>query len=172
MAAAEPNHTVPLWRRLVVGRDPVVTLARACVLAATCLLVFGVILRPVQVRGISMLPAYKDRSYNLLYRWAYLFHEPRRGDVVCIRTSGEKTLYLKRVVGLPGERIAIRHGLVFINGEPLAEPYVKARDNWNWPEQVVGPDKLVVIGDNRGMDQRWHAWGDVERVRIAGKVLW
>jgi signal peptidase I len=172
MAEVDTNIPVPLWRRLIIGRDPLVTLARACVIAAVALFVFGVILRPYRVEGISMHPTYRDRSVNLLNRWAYLFHEPRRGDVVGIMTTGPRNMYLKRIVGLPGESIEIRRGRVFINGSALDEPYVKERANWHLPEKVLGTDEYVVIGDNRGMDQRLHSWGIIRREKIAGKVLW
>lgn len=161
-----------MWRRLIIGRNPRVTLIRAGILAGLCLILFGFILKPLRVDGMSMWPSYRSGNINLLNRMAYRFSPPQRGDVVCIRTTGLHHLYMKRVVGLPGERVAILRGRVYINGEPLDEPYVAERADWNLPEKQLGPNKYIVIGDNRGMDQRWHSWGEVSREKIAGKVLW
>ena len=161
-----------VWRRIVMGRNPRVTLIRAGILAAVCFVLFGFMLKPLRVEGPSMLPSYRDGSINLLNRLAYRSSAPKRGDVVCIKTTGMHHLYMKRVVGLPGERIAIFDGLVFINGKPLDEPYVAERADWNLTEKQLGPDEYIVIGDNRSMDQRWHSWGTVPREKIVGKVLW
>jgi signal peptidase I len=80
-------------------------------------------------------------------------------------------LYIKRVVGLPGERIAIRDGVVHVNDAPLPEPYVRHRRTWNVPEVTLGPNEYFLIGDNRGMQPRDHAFGRAARERIVGKVL-
>jgi signal peptidase I len=161
-----------VWRRIVVGRNPRATILRAAVTSLVCLLVFGFALKPVRVEGSSMLPRYRDGAINMLNRLAYVISEPRRGDVVCVKTTGLRHMYMKRVVGLPGERIAIWNGQVFINGQPLQEPYVRERADWNRAEEQLGPHEYAVIGDNRGMDQRLHSWGVVAREKIAGKVLW
>ncbi len=170
METNSPN--VNGWRRFVVGRNPRWTVIRAGILAVACFVVFGFILKPLRVEGPSMLPSYRNGSVKLLNRLAYHSSAPKRGDVVCIRTTGLHHLYMKRVVGLPGERIEIFKGLVLINGGPLGEPYVVQRADWNLAEKQIGQDKYVVIGDNRQMDQRWHSWGEVSREKIVGKVLW
>ena len=99
---------VPRWLRiLVIGRNPKVTLARAVVLAVLCFVVFKFVLLHIRVEGISMLPTYQDGSAHFVNRLAYLWHEPRRGDVVSIRLAGSSHLmYLKRIIGLPGETVA------------------------------------------------------------------
>ena len=82
-------------------------------------------------------------------------------------------LYVKRVVGLPGERVAISGGQVQINGTPLAEPYVRHRRPWDVAEVTLGPREYFVIGDNRGMSVGDHDFGRVTVDRIArqGRVL-
>ena len=169
----EPSATKSgLGRRLVFGRNPRVTLIRASVLALVFSVLFGFVLRPMRVKGLSMAPTYRDGSFNLLNRLAYRTDPPRRGDVVCIKTTGMHHLYMKRVIGLPGERVAIIDGQVMIDGEPLSEPYVMDREKWNLPEKQLGPGEFIVIGDNRQMDQRLHSWGKIRREKIVGKVLW
>jgi signal peptidase I len=167
------------WLRIaVIGRNPKVTLARIVVLVVTCVVVFRFILLPIRVDGVSMLPAYKDRSVNFVNRLAYRLREPRRGDVVGILLVGTNVfyrkpglMYLKRIVGLPGETVAFREGRLLINGTPLEEPYVKDRCDWNCAPIAVGANQYFVVGDNRSVPQEFHTHGMAERGQILGKVL-
>ena len=88
----------------------------------------------MRVDGISMLPTYADDSRHWVNRLAYFLHEPQRGDVVAIGERGENDarrlrapslMFLKRIIGLPGETIGFAGGRVLINGEILDEPYEK-----------------------------------------------
>ncbi|MBU6411680.1 MAG: signal peptidase I, partial [Verrucomicrobia bacterium] len=137
MAAPDPTASPPRlarWLRVaVIGRNPKVTLGRALVLAAVCIVVFKFILLPARVEGISMLPTYQDHTVAFVNRLAYLWHPPRRGDVVGIRLAGMHVMYLKRIVGLPEETVAFRNGHVFINGKLLDEPYEKLPCDWTLP---------------------------------------
>jgi signal peptidase I len=167
------------WLRIaIIGRNPKVTIVRIAVLVVVCVVVFNFILLPVRVQGISMLPTYKDKKANFINRLAYLQHGPRRGDVVGLRLSTMSTpyhapgvMYLKRVVGLPGETVAFAHGRLLIDGTALDEPYVKAPCNWNSAPVTVGPNQYYVVGDNRSMAQEDHEHGRAEKEQIVGKVL-
>ena len=163
--------SIPLWKRLIFGRRPKVTVARAAVLASVCAVVFNYILIGVRVEGISMEPNYHNGRINIINQFAYCRRAPQRRDVVGIRLAGKKIMYMKRIIGLPGERVAFRNGKVLINGEPLDEPYVKYRAPWQMPERILEPDEYYVVGDNRGMPQDLHEQGPIERDRIVGKVL-
>ena len=162
----------PVWQRLVFGRNPRRTLIRATLLAGVCFVVFKFVLLPIRVTGSSMEPTYRNRSVNFVNRLSYLWRKPQRGDVVAVRTTGIHIMFLKRVIALPGETIAIEKGTVLINGEALNEPYVKQREPWEVEPVKVEPDHHFVIGDNRGMDQQLHKFGKVETVRLLGKPLW
>src|SRR5258706_94095 len=137
-----------LWR-LVIGRDPKRTLVRTVVLIATCYVVFGFILLPIRIEGPSMLPTYQNHRVNFVNRLAYLFHEPRRGDVVAIRTSGYHIMYMKRIIGLPGETVGFHEGRAVINGKPIDEPYVKHPMAWEREPLTLGPFEYYFVGDNR-----------------------
>jgi signal peptidase I len=168
-------------RRAIFGRNLKVTLLRATVWAAVFLVVFKFILLPIRVTGISMEPAYHDRSVNLVNELAYLRHAPQRGDVVAIRfiqTDGTisrleppHVMLLKRIIGLPGETVAFANGRVLINGKILDEPYEKTDCDWNSAPVTLGPDQYYVGGDNRSMPPEDHVHGQCERNQIVGKAL-
>jgi signal peptidase I len=164
------------WLQVItVGRNPRNTFIRIAVLIPVCYVLFHIVLLPVQVDGISMQPTYRDRSWNLVNRLAYLRHEPRRGDVVSVRAyAGYHLMLMKRIIGLPGETVAFDDGRVLINGQPLDEPYENRADwpsNWTLPPEKLGPDQYFIVGDNRTMPPEDHVFGRVERNRIVGKVL-
>ena len=156
---------------MVIGRNPRVTLVRVAVLIVTCFVVFKFILLPARIEGISMLPTYQDRSVNFVNRLAYRWHEPRRGDVVGIRLAGPHVMYMKRIIGLPGETVAFAGGRVLINGEVLDEPYEKTPCDWNCPPVKLGPDEYFVVGDNRTMPWEDHVFGRAQRSQIVGKAI-
>lgn len=162
----------PWWRVFLVGRNPRVTAVRTVVWIGLAWFVFGQVLRPMRVAGISMEPAYRLNAVNFVNRWAYRWREPGRGDVVAVRMAGESVLYLKRIIGMPGERIRFEKGQVLIDGEPLDEPYVKNRAPWNEDELLLGSDEYFLVGDNRGMSARDHTHGAFKRERIVGRALW
>jgi signal peptidase I len=156
---------------VIIGRNPRATLMSAAALIVVASVVFGWILLPLRLSGISMLPTYRDGTMNFANRAAYWFREPGRGEVVAIRMAGEHAVYVKRTVGLPGERFEIVQGTVVINGEPLIEPAVARRAPWNLAPVTVGADEYFVIGDNRSMAMEHHEFGRVKRQRIVGKLL-
>jgi signal peptidase I len=162
---------VSLPRRLVFGSNPRRTAVRVLVLGAVSFLVFGWVLTPIRVRGISMDPTYHDGALNLVNRAVYRLRAPARGDVIAIRLAGPNVLYVKRIVALPGERVAIVSGVIEVNGEPLSEPYVKQRRPWDIAEVTVGPREYFVIGDNRGMRAGDHDFGRVDARRILGTLV-
>lgn len=186
----------PEWVRVaLIGRRPRVTLLRAAALAVLAFLIFGFILLPVRIEGPSMLPEYRPGSFHLVNRLAYWRREPQRGDVVAIRISGREytgrelwgdlvrlrvnvrrlfrpsVMYLKRVVGLPGETIEFVDGRLLVNGRPLDEPWRRAPCDWTLPPRTLGPDQFFVVGDNRAQRPEDHTFGAAERARIVGKVI-
>ena len=155
----------------VVGRNPRKTLLRIAVIIGTALVVFGGILVPLRLSGISMLPTYHDGTFNFANRAAYWMGEPARGDVVAIRMAGPHAFYVKRIIGMPGERIEIVAGTVTVNDEVLLEPTVVRRAPWNLEPVTLAPGEFFVVGDNRSMKIENHDLGRVNRRRIVGKLL-
>jgi signal peptidase I len=157
--------------RLIFGEHPRRTTVRVLILAAVSVVTFGWILLPVRAEGVSMMPTYRSGSLNLVNRLAFVMQPPQRGDIVAIRLAGPHAVYIKRIVGLPGERIAITDGTVRVNGQPLEEPYVRNRSAWTLPEVQLRADEYFLVGDNRGMREEEHDFGRAPRSRILGKVL-
>jgi signal peptidase I len=170
----EPGHPQPRphWAQVIaVGRNPRNTLIRVLVIIVVFSFLFHFVFLAVRVDGISMQPTYKNRSINLVNRWAYLWHEPQRGDVVAVRFAGVHLMLMKRIIGLPGETVAFDNGQVLINGQPLDEPYEKWHSDWTLPPKQLGTNEYFIVGDNRTMRWQDHTFGKVERERIIGKVL-
>jgi signal peptidase I len=160
------------WMQIVaVGRNPRMTLVRVAVLIVTGFVIYKFVLLHIQIVGISMLPTYADRSTHFVNQIAYLWHEPQRGDVVAIRMAGIHEMYMKRIIGLPGETVAFVDGRVLINGEVLDEPYEKTACDWNRDPVKLGATEYFVVGDNRTMPIELHTFGKVERNRIVGKAI-
>jgi signal peptidase I len=127
------------------------------------------VMSPVIVTGVSMLPTCHDGELALLNKVSYRWRLPQRGDLVCVWTG--KELYDKRIVGLPGDEIAIRDGSLYINGNSFSEPYVKVQSHWNLGVGKLGPRTYVVIGDNRSLPQNQAVIAIVNRDRIMGRLI-
>jgi signal peptidase I len=175
---------VPIWRLLVFGQHPNRTLCRLIFLIIFSLVLFKFLLVPIQIVGTSMFPTYQDGAVNFVNKWSYLRSSPRRGDVIAIRSSGDQErriqtvsarnrpdefpplLYLKRIVGLPGEQVALVNGLIEIDGQPLNEPYAIDLVPFQRTMQL-GPHEYFVIGDNRAVT----ILGTIPDSDIVGKVM-
>jgi signal peptidase I len=124
-------------------------------------------LMPIKVVGISMQPTYPDGAFSLVNKLAYVRHVPERGDVIAIRGESRGIYYMKRIVALPGERLAVIDGDLVVNGKPLEEPYVEAGVPWQIKRLHLKEDEYFVIGDNRPLS----SFGPIKREQIVGKVL-
>lgn len=113
-----------------------------------------------------MTPTYDDGQPNYIYKLAYFSHAPRRGDVVGVRFKNNEVC-IKRVVGLPGEKIEFRRGAILINGKPLVEPYPVKPLLW-WVRTVqLGENEYFIMGDNRTTSMLWA----VSKEQIIGKAI-
>jgi signal peptidase I len=123
------------------------------------------------VRGSSMTPSIQDGDRIVVDHLSYVMGEVRRGDVVVLRYPLDPTLdYIKRVIGLPGERVRLAGGRVWIDGEELVEPYVAAADPATRLETTVAPGHYFVLGDNRPHSSDSREFGLVPRELLVGRV--
>ncbi len=172
MQNANEQSGRPRWLKIfLIGRRPKATLIRIAVLATVCLVTFKFVLLPIRIDGISMQPTFHTGQIECINRLAYLHHEPRRGDIVSVRLAGMSVMFMKRIIGLPGEAVAFHGGRAFINGQPLDEPYVKYPCDWEHEPIPCGPNQYYVVGDNRSMPFEFHTQGRAERDRIVGKLF-
>lgn len=153
--------------RVVFGRNPRRTLIRLFLIVLVMVALFKFLVVPIQVSGVSMEPTYINGKVNLVNQLAYVWKKPRRGDVVAIRMPAERDMLLKRIVGLPGERVALIRGSVYINGRRLDEPYVRLKGGFFHREVTIEEDHYFVIGDNRNLS----VFLQVPSWNILGKVI-
>ncbi len=141
-------------------------------------LVFGFV-RPFVVEAFyipseSMVPTLEVGDRVLANKFIYRFTEPERGDIVVFRSveGGEEDL-IKRVVGIPGDKISVKNGTLFLNGEPQKEPYV----NTSFPDRSFASPKKVpqnhvfVMGDNRANSRDSRFFGPVPEKNIEGEAF-
>ena len=99
---AQGSASLPWWCIVLIGRRPKRTLVRIGVLVSVSFVLFRFVLAPIRILGPSMLPTYRKGQVHVINRLAYLFHEPRRGDVVAIKYTGEHVMRLKRIIRFMG----------------------------------------------------------------------
>ena len=144
------------------------------VLIAVVSIVF--IYQPVKVEGTSMMPSLTDQERIFINKFTYRFGlgSIARGDTVVFEFPGDiSKSYIKRIIGLPGDRVRIDRGQVIVNDQPLWEDYVEPdfRDEVSMPEMVVKPDEYFVLGDHRNSSSDSRVWGTVARKYIYGKAV-
>lgn len=161
-------------KRLVVGKNPRWTMARVFIVVVTVFILFKFVFIPIEVVGISMEPTYVEGKIRLVNKLAYRKIEPQRGDVVAVRMKSEPVVLLKRIIGLPGERVVFSDRKIYINGNRLEEPYVKLpvhpswSSNWAW---IIPKSDYLVIGDNRSMAFKDHYIYLADKDEILGRVI-
>lgn len=140
-------------------------------LAILAALIAAFFLRFWQVSGPSMSPRVSSGELVVINTLAYRLGTPHRGDIVTFEHDGPTPeLYIKRVIGLPGERIRIDRGVVYVNGVRLNEPYVRFDDTRSTPEITVPPGDVYVLGDNRVVSVDSRAFGPVPDSELMGKA--
>lgn len=135
-------------------------------------------IKPSIVMEHSMENTFVEGDYLILFRQHYrLFAAPKRGDVIVFHTSmtdsnGRSKDLIKRIIALPGETVSISGGVVYVNGEPLEEPYLKEGYTKSSMDELTVPEgMLFCMGDNRQNSLDSRTLGCVEMKRIVGKAV-
>jgi signal peptidase I len=141
-------------------------------LAVLSLLVAAFFMRLPEVSGRSMEPLIRSGEYVLINTFAFRFGRPRRGQIIAFRHEGDaREVFIKRVIGLPGDRIRIDRGRVYVNGTKQDEPYVQDADDRSLPRVLVPPSSVYVLGDNRANSEDSRAFGPVSDDRLIGRAV-
>ncbi len=144
------------------------------VLIAVLVILF--LYRPVKVEGTSMMPSLYDQERLFINQFSYKFGlgDIKRGDTVVFWFPEDTTKsYIKRVIGLPGDTVAVDDGYVIVNGKKLQENYVppEYRDDRPYPPTIVPANQYFVLGDHRISSNDSRAWGFVPKNYIYGKAV-
>jgi signal peptidase I len=136
------------------------------------MLISAFFMRLPQVTGFSMEPHIRSGEYVLINTFAYRLGPPRRGDIVAFRHDADaRAVFIKRVVGVPGDRVRIDRGAVYLNGTLLREPYVRHPDARSFAEVVVPPSSVYVLGDNRAQSEDSRFFGPVGDDLLIGRAI-
>jgi signal peptidase I len=144
------------------------------------ILAFGIRTFVAEARYIpssSMEPTLQINDRLIIEKVSYHFHKPERGDIVvfsptaALKAQNFQDAFIKRVIGLPGDKVQVKNGLVYVNGKVLAEKYIAEEPNYTYGPVTVPPDQYLVLGDNRNNSYDSHAWGFVPRENLIGRAV-
>ncbi len=179
-AASEPPLSAPeqlipqsaaapsLWRNVgSMLRELIETL----ILTLVIFLLIRFAVQNFRIEGFSMEPNFHDGQFLIVNKLVYMLHPPQRGDVIVfVPPTSDSRDFIKRVIGLPGDRVEIVDGRVLINGKPLDEPYPLNPATYSSGPVTVPPGQYYVLGDNRNNSSDSHAWGTVPASKIIGQA--
>ena len=171
---SEPVRRTPVRVRVLrrlrgTLRDVFGTILPAIVIA---LLIHAFLAQATRVYGQSMEPSLHTDERLVVEKLSYRFHGPRRGDIIVLHDpSGGSELLIKRVIGLPGERVTLADGRVYIDGARLDEPYLSKPTVSHTRSWLVPPLAVFVMGDNRGASRDSRVFGPVPLDQIVGRAV-
>jgi signal peptidase I len=130
----------------------------------------------------SMQPTLQIDDRLMVDKLSYRFQAPQRGDIIvfqppaaavdkCGLSPNSHDSFIKRIIGLPGERVEVKAGRVYINDRPLNETYIASPPDYERKAQLIPSDSYLVLGDNRNNSCDGHEWGFLKRDRIIGKAV-
>jgi signal peptidase I len=166
LPAAKPGRSKSFLRELL----------ETAVLTVAIFLLVRVALQNFKVDGYSMEPNFHPSEYILVDKFDYWFRGPERGDVIVFRAVPARQPnrdFIKRVIGLPGERVSVHSGAVYINGRRLHESYITDPPTYTYHQVTVPKNDYFVLGDNRNNSfdsSKWTATPFLERKYIIGKA--
>jgi signal peptidase I len=164
---------------LLEQKENIRTIVIAVVLA---FLLRTFIIEPRYIPSGSMEPTLQVNDRIIVEKVSYLLHPPHRGEIIVFYPPKSPVIedsskaYIKRVIGLPGDRIAIHDGRVFVNDQPLEEAYIAEPPNYYLPRHPLTESIRVpmgsywVMGDNRNNSNDSHVWGFLPQSNIIGRA--
>lgn len=152
----------PLWREVL----------ETLLLALVAFAFLRLVVQNYRVEGPSMEPTLHGGQFLVVNKLAYRFGPLQRGDIIVFRDpSNPKRSLIKRVAGLPGDRLQVVRGQVWVNDQLLDEPYVYEAGRDTLPNTVIESDRVFVLGDNRNNSSDSRRWGALPVDDITGKAV-
>lgn len=179
IALMEPDFSQPEQPKPTLSSHVIDFIQTLVVFAAITTVIYLFIAQPHKVSGYSMFPNYHDGDYIITDKISYKLGQPKRGEIVVFKNPRDDSQdFIKRIIGLPGEKVKLLSNHIYINSQPLNEPYLGQeiitegqlflKDG---DEVTVEPNHYFVLGDNRPRSSDSREWGAIETKAIIGKVF-
>lgn len=183
-------HPTPVARRQSSAGSAAGEALETLAIAVILFFALRLLILPVKVEGTSMVPSLGQDQHLLVNQRAYthwdigghtyyLFGKPQRGDIIVLTPPPQEPVrgipFIKRIIGLPGERVLVKGGKVYINDQPITEPYIAEAPAYTWPANgqplVVPPHDVIVFGDNRNRSEDSSRFGVLPEDLIRGRAF-
>jgi signal peptidase I len=151
---------------------------------AVFVLLYLFVAQPNEVKGSSMVPNFIDQEFLLTEKISYYLSDPKRGDVVIFKApstescAAEECEYIKRIIGLPGDKVMVKDGQVYLNGELLNQTFLpngvitsEGQFSQEGIEETVPDGEYLVMGDNREHSRDGREFGPIKKDSIVGKAF-
>lgn len=169
----EKNRTNSLWQNI---KENISLIAIALILA---FLIRTFIAEPRYIPSESMVPTLFAGDRLVVEKVSYRFQEPKFGDIIVFeppaelqrRGYGKDQAFIKRIIGQPGQKIAVKNGVVYLDGKPLQENYIAEPANQPFAEVQIPPHQYFVMGDNRNDSNDSRYWGFLPQENIIGHAV-
>jgi signal peptidase I len=170
----QPSTKPGFWQS---QRENLQILAIALLLA---LLIRVFIAEPRYIPSDSMVPTLDVGDRLVVEKVSYRFHPPHRGDIIVFDPPVQLQFqgytadqaFIKRIIGEPGQVVAVQGGTVYVDGEPLAEDYIAEPPEYEMPPVLVPAGQFFVMGDNRNNSNDSHVWGFLPEGNIIGRAVY
>lgn len=149
------------------------------IFAVVAIIVYAFIAQPHKVSGSSMFPNLHHGDYLITDKLSYRFNPPQRGQIIVFKNPREESQdYIKRIIGLPGEKVKVQDGHIYVDGKTLKESYLSPEIITNpgaflqeGQEIAVEKERYLVVGDNRPASSDSREWGFITKEEIIGKAF-
>lgn len=146
------------------------TWSRYFLLIVGCILAVRLFLfAPYVVKGVSMEPTLEDNERILVNKWVYYTDQPKQGDIIVLHATKEDD-YIKRIIGVPGDELELKNGVLYRNGRVADEPYIAEVTLSGFDRIIVPENSYFVMGDNRNRSMDSREIGFVERSHVVGRA--
>ena len=147
------------------------TLVLAAILA---LIIRSTVVEAYKIPSTSMVPTLEVGDRLLVNKFIYFFKKPQRFEVVVFKPPPEVSndkIFIKRIVGLPGDVVAVRENKLFVNGQAIDEDYINEPIFYQLPAKEIPPEMVFVMGDNRNRSHDSHVWGTLPMENLLGRAI-